>query len=68
MVAALCCASVQAVHLKAVESQLSPTLQAFVAWTLQSFALLEEDRPLQTELQHIINRFDNFELLNQFQQ
>ena len=31
------------------------------------FALLEEDRPLQTELQQIIDRFDNFELLNQFQ-
>ncbi len=68
VLAALCCASVQAVHLKAVESQLSPTLQAFVAWTLQSFALLEEDRPLQTELQQIINRFDKLELLNQFQQ
>jgi len=47
--------------------ELSPSLKAFVVWTLQSFALLEEDRPLQTELQQIIDRFDNFELLNQFQ-
>ncbi|ENW95291.1 phenylalanine ammonia-lyase [Acinetobacter sp. NIPH 298] len=66
VLAALCCASVQAAHLKGVVSQLSPTLQAFVTWTLQSFALLEEDRPLQTELQQIIDRFDNFELFNQF--
>jgi histidine ammonia-lyase len=32
---------------KRVESQLSPVLQHLLHWTLQSFALLEEDRPLQ---------------------
>lgn len=34
-------------------------------WTLQSFAFVEEDRPLQTELQQIVNRLDQLELFNQ---
>ncbi|OCZ70719.1 histidine ammonia-lyase [Acinetobacter pittii] len=65
VIAALCCASVQAIHLKGLSTQLSPTLQAFMQWTLQSFAFVEEDRPLQTELQQIIDRLDQLELFNQ---
>ncbi|MEI5716149.1 aromatic amino acid ammonia-lyase [Acinetobacter baumannii] len=65
VIAALCCASVQAIHLKSLTTQLSPTLQAFMQWTLQSFAFIEEDRPLQTELQQIVNRLDQLELFNQ---
>ncbi|MDC4730027.1 aromatic amino acid ammonia-lyase [Acinetobacter baumannii] len=65
VIAALCCASVQAIHLKGLTTQLSPTLQAFMQWTLQSFAFVEEDRPLQTELQQIVDRLDQLELFNQ---
>ncbi|MDH2606400.1 aromatic amino acid ammonia-lyase [Acinetobacter baumannii] len=65
VIAALCCASVQAIHLKSLTTQLSPTLQAFMQWTLQSFAFIEEDRPLQTELQQIVDRLDQLELFNQ---
>lgn len=65
VIAALCCASVQAIHLKGLTTQLSPILQAFMQWTLQSFAFVEEDRPLQTELQQIIDRLDQLELFNQ---
>ncbi|VAX45987.1 Histidine ammonia-lyase [Acinetobacter calcoaceticus] len=65
VIAALCCASVQAIHLKGLTAQLSPTLQAFMQWTLQSFAFVEEDRPLQTELQQIVDRLDQLELFNQ---
>jgi histidine ammonia-lyase len=64
VVAALCCASVQAIHLKGLKQQLSPVLRAFMDWTLHSFALVVEDRPLQTELQQMIDRFANFELSN----
>ncbi|WP_151726021.1 HAL/PAL/TAL family ammonia-lyase [Acinetobacter ursingii] len=64
VVAALCCASVQAIHLKGLNQQLSPVLRAFMDWTLHSFALVVEDRPLQTELQQIMDRFANFELSN----
>ncbi len=55
----------QAIHLKGLTTQLSPTLQTFMQWTLQSFAFVEEDRPLQTELQQIVNRLDQLELFNQ---
>ncbi|WP_336005604.1 aromatic amino acid ammonia-lyase [Acinetobacter pittii] len=65
VIAALCCASVQAIHLKGLTAQLSPTLRAFMQWTLQSFAFVEEDRPLQTELQQIVDRLDQLELFNQ---
>lgn len=65
VIAALCCASVQAIHLKGLTIQLSPTLQTFMQWTLQSFAFVEEDRPLQTELQQIVDRLDQLELFNQ---
>lgn len=64
VMAALCCASIQAIHLKQLVQQLSPTLRAFSAWTLHSFALVIEDRPLQTELQQIVDRFAHFELSN----
>ncbi|EKP67917.1 aromatic amino acid lyase [Acinetobacter baumannii] len=65
VIAALCCASVQAIHLKGLTTQLSPILQTFMQWTLQSFAFVEEDQPLQTELQQIVNRLDQLELFNQ---
>ncbi|SSI85991.1 histidine ammonia-lyase [Acinetobacter baumannii] len=65
VIAALCCASVQAIHLKGFTAQLSPTLQAFMQWILQSFAFVEEDRPLQIELQQIVDRLDQLELFNQ---
>ncbi len=65
VIAALCCASVQAIQLKSLTTQLRPTLQAFMQWTLQSFAFVEEDRPLQTELQQIVDRLDQLELFNQ---
>ncbi|CAG67498.1 histidine ammonia-lyase [Acinetobacter baylyi] len=64
VMAALCCASIQAIHLKQLAQQLSPTLRAFSAWTLHSLALVIEDRPLQTELQQIVDRFAHFELSN----
>ncbi|HFE9907370.1 TPA: aromatic amino acid ammonia-lyase [Acinetobacter baumannii] len=67
VIAALCCASVQAIHLKGLTTQLSPTLQTFMQWTLQSFAFVEEDRPLQTELQQIVDRLDQLELFNQLE-
>lgn len=67
VIAALCCASVQAIYLKGLTVQLSPTLQAFMQWTLQSFAFVEEDRPLQTELQQIVDRLDQLELFNQLE-
>lgn len=64
VMAALCCASVQALHLKGRSAQISPVLGSFRDWTLASFDLLIEDRPLQTELQQIVDRFANFELSN----
>lgn len=64
VVAALCCASVQAIHLRGLTEQLSPVLQQFVAWTLQSFTLVKEDRPLQYDLQQIVDRFEQLQLLN----
>ncbi|MEB3767079.1 aromatic amino acid ammonia-lyase [Acinetobacter sp. MD2] len=62
VIAALCCASVQAIHLRGGEEQLSPVLAKFVAWVLDSFALLKEDRPLQAELQNLVNRLEQLQL------
>ena len=64
VIAALSCAAVQAVKLKGVDTELSPVLTAFQHWVLQSFTYVEEDRPLQQELQILVNRFESLELLN----
>ncbi len=65
VIAALSCAAVQAVKLKGVDTELSPVLTAFQHWVLQSFTYVAEDRPLQQELQTLVNRFDHLELLRQ---
>jgi len=64
VIAALSCAAVQAVKLKGVDTELSPVLTAFQHWVLQNFTYVEEDRPLQHELQALVNRFEHLELLN----
>ncbi|TCB56351.1 HAL/PAL/TAL family ammonia-lyase [Acinetobacter terrestris] len=64
VIAALCCASVQAIHLKNLDSQLSEVLGTFKAWVLQTFDYVVEDRPLQNELQQLVDRLENLELLN----
>ncbi|MDH1858502.1 aromatic amino acid ammonia-lyase [Acinetobacter junii] len=64
VIAALSCAAVQAVKLKGVDKELSPVLRAFQYWVLQSFTYVAEDRPLQQELQTLVNRFDHLELLD----
>ena len=64
VIAALSCAAVQAVKLKDVDTELSPVLTAFQHWVLQSFTYVEEDRPLQQELQALVNRFEQLELLD----
>lgn len=64
VVAALSCAAVQAVKLKGVDTELSPVLTVFQHWVLQSFTYVEEDRPLQQELQALVHRFEDLELLD----
>ncbi len=64
VIAALCCASVQAIHLKDLDGKLSEVLDTFKAWVLQTFDYVVEDRPLQGELQHLVDRLENLELLN----
>ena len=64
VIAALSCACVQAVKLKNLDTQLSPVLTAFQHWVLQSFSYVAEDRALQQELQTLVNRLENLELLN----
>ena len=64
VIAALCCASVQAIHLKTLDEKLSEVLDTFKAWVLQTFDYVVEDRPLQQELQQLVNRLENLELLN----
>ena len=64
VIAALCCASVQAIYLKALDSQLSEVLGTFKAWVLQTFDYVIEDRPLQHELQQLVDRLENLELLS----
>ena len=63
VIAALSCASVQAVKLKNLNSQLGRVLTVFQQWVLQSFKYVEEDRPLQKELQMLVDRFENLELI-----
>ena len=65
VIAALSCASIQAIKLKGVDADLSETLSKFKAWVLQTFNYVEEDRPLQSELQALVNHFENLDLLNQ---
>ncbi len=64
VIAALCCASVQAVELKGLTEQLSPMLSQFRQWVLQEFHFVEEDRPLQKELQAIVDQLEHLNLLN----
>lgn len=61
VIAALSCASVQAIYLK--DAQVTPMLLKFIAWTRETFELLIEDRPLQAELQQLVDRLENLELL-----
>ena len=64
VIAALCCASVQAIHLKGLDGKLAEVLTAFKAWVLQTFDYVVEDRPLQQELQQLVDRLENLELLS----
>ncbi|MEJ2900197.1 aromatic amino acid ammonia-lyase [Acinetobacter sp. NS-4] len=64
VIAALCCASVQAVNLKGLDGKLAEVLTAFKVWVLQTFDYVVEDRPLQQELQQLVNRLESLELLN----
>lgn len=64
VISALGCASVQAIRLKGLNAQLTPVLAQFQAWVLESFCFVEEDRPLQNDLQQIVDRFEAFELLD----
>lgn len=68
VVAALACACVQGLKLKGLNTQLTPVLTAFQHWVLQSFTYVEEDRPLQNELQCLVDRLENFELLRHLDQ
>ncbi|MDY6523584.1 aromatic amino acid ammonia-lyase [Acinetobacter faecalis] len=65
VIAALSCASVQAIKLKGVDTELTEVLMQFKQWVLQTFNYVEEDRPLQNELQGLVDRLENLELLNQ---
>ena len=64
VVAALSCAAIQAIKLKKMDNDLSPVLNMFQQWVLQSFNYVEEDRALQHELQSLVNRFEDLELLS----
>ena len=64
VMAALCCAAVQAIQLKGLAEQLSPVLSQFQDWVFESFDFVVEDRPLQTQLQHLVQRFEQLELSN----
>lgn len=64
VIAALCCASVQAIHLKGLDGNLAEVLTAFTTWVLATFDYVVEDRPLQNELQQLVDRLENLELLS----
>ena len=66
VVAALCCASVQAIQLKGLQEQLSPVLTQFQQWVLESFTFVEEDRPLQRDLAQLVQRLEQLQLLQCF--
>ena len=63
VIAALCCASVQAIQLKGLSASLSPALRAFQDWVCVSFDYVEEDRPLQHELQALVDRLEQLGLI-----
>ena len=64
VIAALSCAAVQAIELRGLAQQLSPVLGLFRQWVLKEFHFVEEDRPLQKELQAIVDHLENLSLLN----
>ena len=63
VIAALLCASVQAVQLKGLTQHLSPVLLQLKEWVLHDFDYVEEDRPLQAELQALVDRLEQLDLL-----
>lgn len=65
VIAALSCAATQAIYLKNVI--VSPELQHFIDWTKKTFDYVIEDRPLQSELQQLVDRLENLELLTQWE-
>lgn len=67
VMAALSCAAVQAIQLKALQNHLSPVLTQFQQWVLESFTFVEEDRPLQYDLQQLVQRFEQLALLQHLQ-
>lgn len=68
VMAALSCAAVQAIQLKGLNTQLGQVLTQFQQWVLESFTFVEEDRPLQQDLQCLVDRFEQFDLLNDHDQ
>ena len=64
VMAALSCAAVQAIQLRGLSEQLGGVLTQFQHWVLESFTFVEEDRALQHDLQRLVDRFEQFELLN----
>lgn len=63
VLAALCCASVQAFSLKKLDMP-SIELQEFMDWVLNDFELLIEDRPLQKDLQCLVDKLESLTFLN----
>jgi histidine ammonia-lyase len=64
VIAAMSCAAVQAIELKGLTGQLSQVLSQFSQWVRIEFDFVVEDRPLQKELQAIVDRLENLGLLN----
>lgn len=67
VVAALSCAAVQAIELKGLSQQLTPALAQFKAWVLHDFDYVIEDRPLQHQLQALVDRLEDLSLAETFQ-
>nr|WP_228703844.1 aromatic amino acid ammonia-lyase [Acinetobacter larvae] len=67
VVAALCCAALQAVYLRGASAALSPTLQQFAAWIQQDFQYVVEDRPLQKDLEALVARFADLQFAAAFE-
>ena len=67
VVAALCCATVQAIKLKGLSQQLSPILAQFQAWVMEDFDYVIEDRPLQPQLQALVERLEDLDLADALQ-
>ncbi|OTG85227.1 HAL/PAL/TAL family ammonia-lyase [Acinetobacter sp. ANC 4648] len=63
VLSALCCASVQAIQLKGLSHNLTEVLIQFQNWVHESFTFLEEDRPLQNDLQTLVDRFEQLAFL-----